>query len=682
MSVNMQQRANRLINEKSPYLLQHAYNPVDWFPWCEETFTKAKVEDKPIFLSIGYSTCHWCHVMERESFEDEEVAGLLKKHFISIKVDREERPDIDSLYMSFCQALTGQGGWPLTIIMTPDKKPFYAGTYFPKISKYGRAGLMDILEKIGQMWKEKREDIEKSSKDIYRAVSESVTSNQKSEMPKEIIHETFSGLKDSFDLLYGGFGNAPKFPTPHNLSFLLRYFKSNKKEEALKMVEKTLEQMYKGGIFDHIGFGFSRYSTDEKWLVPHFEKMLYDNALLAISYLEAYQLTQNNRYKKIVEKIFTYILRDMTSKEGGFYCAEDADSEGIEGKFYVWDAEEILRVLGNEDGKLFCKYYDITDKGNFEGKSIPNLIHTSLEDIENNKGLEEKLEYCREKLFEHRLKRIHPHKDDKILTSWNGLMIAALSYGGRVLNNKKYIDAAKKATDFVLKSLTTEDKRLLARFRDGQAAYIATIDDYAFLIWGLIELYEAIFDTVYLEYAINLNNDMLTFFWDEEKGGLFISSKDSEELVLRTKDIYDGATPSGNSVATINMLRLARITEDKELEEKALSQFDTFGGNILNNPNAYTHFMMAFVFANMPPKEIVLAGEINDKDINKMVQKINSKFLPFTTVVLNNRDEALYKLVPSVKDKDKKNSKATAYVCENFTCSMPTTDLQEFVTHL
>lgn len=679
MSKKFNNKPNKLINEKSPYLLQHAYNPVDWYPWSKEVFKKAKEEDKPIFLSIGYSTCHWCHVMERESFEDYEVADILNKYFISIKVDREERQDIDSIYMSFCQTLTGQGGWPLTIIMTPEKKPFYAGTYFPKESKYGRPGLIDILKQSSKLWNEKREDIEKSSEHIHSVVSDNLFINKKSDMTKDVIHDSFGELNDMFDNRYGGFGNALKFPTTHNLSFLLRYYKATGKKEALEIVEKTLESMYKGGIFDHIGFGFSRYSTDRKWLVPHFEKMLYDNALIAITYLEVYQLTRNNLYKQIADKVFTYVIRDMTSNEGGFYSAEDADSEREEGKFYIWNAEEVESVLGKEYGKLFCKYYDITNDGNFEGKSIPNLIKASLSEIEKDIDLKEKLDGCRDKLFKYRLDRIHPYKDDKILTSWNGLMIAAMAYGGRVLKNSDYIDASKKAAKFILNKLKTNDGRLLARYRDGQAAHLGTIDDYAFMIWGLIELYETTFDIVYLQNAIDLNNHMINLFWDENEGGLFITGKDSEELVVRPKDIYDGATPSGNSVATMNMLRLAKITGNQELEEKAMLQFNVFGGNVKENPNSYSYFMMAFLFSNIATKEIVISGDRSNKETQNMLEIINQRFLPFTTVILNDGNLKLYNQIPFIKNQGMVDNKTTAYVCENFSCNKPTSDKEDFI---
>jgi uncharacterized protein len=453
---------NKLLQEKSPYLLQHAHNPVDWYPWGGEAFSRAVAEDKPIFLSIGYSTCHWCHVMERESFEDEEVAIILNKHFIAIKVDREERPDVDHIYMSVCQAMTGRGGWPLTILMTPDRKPFYAGTYFPKTSRGGYAGIIEVLEHVKDAWHNEKDTLVESSDKIMEHMNMEFGTDEHGEVNEEAIDDAVSRFSSNFDKVFGGFGSAPKFPTPHNLMFLLRHAKQSVNDNALDMVEKTLESMYRGGMYDHIGFGFSRYSTDRKWLVPHFEKMLYDNALLAFIYIEAYQATGKEQHRRVAEQIFEYVLRDMTSPEGGFYSAEDADSEGVEGKFYVWTPKEIIDVLGERDGKEFCDMYDITVKGNFEEASIPNIIEnkTSFEELTKLP-----LESMRRKLFEHREKRIHPYKDDKILTAWNGLTIAALAYGARVLGNESYMSAAKKAVGFIQDKLIRADGRLMARYR-------------------------------------------------------------------------------------------------------------------------------------------------------------------------------------------------------------------------
>jgi uncharacterized protein YyaL (SSP411 family) len=618
---------NRLSKEKSPYLLQHQFNPVDWFPWGQEAFEKAKAEDKPIFLSIGYSTCHWCHVMERESFEDKEVADLLNRYFVAVKVDREERPDIDNIYMTVCQALTGHGGWPLTIFMTPDKKPFFAGTYFPKKGRMGMPGLMDILNRVADLWKGKREELIESADKIMQAIQADATAAfyEKGRITKETIKKGYEHLNRSFDPRYGGFGRAPKFPIPHNLLFLLRYWKLNKTDKALEMVKKTLNAMHRGGIYDHIGFGFSRYSTDNKWLVPHFEKMLYDNALLAMAYLEAYQATGAEEYRRVAREIFTYVLRDMTSEEGAFYSAEDADSEGVEGKFYVWDKGEVTSILSRERGERFCRLYDITQGGNFEGKSIPNLIDKSEEEVQEALSLEED----RKQLYEYRNKRVHPYKDDKVLTAWNGLMIAALSMGARILGQNEYAQAAQRAVAFILDKLRRQDGRLLARYRDKEAAFPAYVDDYAFLILGLIEFYETTYDPYYLEKALELNDDMIHYFWDNDRGGLFLYGKDGEQLITRPKEVYDGAMPSGNSVAALNFLRLARLTGNEKLEKKAEQQLQYFSAVINESPAGYTYFLMAAMFALYPTKEIVVVGDKQRKIPKRWFQSCIANTCPW-----------------------------------------------------
>lgn len=675
MSTNKE--SNRLIHEKSPYLLQHAYNPVNWYPWCDEAFEKAKREDKPIFLSIGYSTCHWCHVMERESFEDEEIASILNNNFISIKVDREERPDIDSIYMTVCQALTGHGGWPLTIFMTPDKTPFFAGTYFPKNDRMGMSGLKTILNSVNQAWLNNREALLHSGSRILDAIKDSFeedTPESTATISEDIFDEAFSQFKYDFDNIFGGFGSAPKFPTPHNLFFLLRYWYNTKEEYALIMVEKTLESMYKGGIYDHIGFGFSRYSTDEKWLVPHFEKMLYDNALLAIAYLEAYQATKKKKYAEIAQQIFTYVLRDMTSPEGGFYSAEDADSEGEEGKFYIWSKKEINDILGDKDGEKYCKYYNITDEGNFEGFNIPNLINSVIPDEDN-----ELVESCRKKLFDYRIKRIHPHKDDKILTAWNGLMIAAMAIGGRVLHNEVYTQAAEKAAEFILSKLVREDGRLLARYRDGDAAIPAYVDDYAYLIWGLIELYESTYKPKYLKKSLALNQDLIKLFWDNKSGGLFLYGSDSEQLIIRPKELYDGATPSGNSVAALNFIRLARMTGQHELEEKAQNMFSIFGKQVQRMARGYAFFLTAMLFSISKSKDVVLVADSDHADTENMLNVIREDFRPFTmTLFCSDKFESIKELVPFIENYKTIDGKPTAYICENFACRAPIIDLKEF----
>lgn len=669
---------NKLLQEKSPYLLQHAYNPVDWYPWGGEAFARAVAEDKPIFLSIGYSTCHWCHVMERESFEDEEVAKLLNKNFISIKVDREERPDVDHIYMSVCQALTGHGGWPLTIVMTPDRKPFYAGTYFPKQSRGGYPGLIEILQRINNTWRNEKNLLLESSDRIMEHMDGEFKTDEHGEVNKGAINAGFEGFKSSYDKTYGGFGTAPKFPTPHNLMFLLRYYKQFGDNEALDMVEKTLEAMYRGGVYDHIGFGFSRYSTDRKWLVPHFEKMLYDNALLAFTYIEAYQATGKEQYRKVVEQIFEYILRDMTSSEGGFYSAEDADSEGIEGKFYVWTPEEIAKVLGETDAKEYCKIFDVTDKGNFEESNIPNIIENKMSFEELTKL---PLDNMRKKLYEHREKRIHPYKDDKILTAWNGLMIAALAYGARVLGNDSYKIAAERAVGFIQKKLMRADGRLMARYRDGEAAYLGYLDDYAFLVWGLIELYQASFDIKHLELAMGLNNDMIMYFGDDSKGGYYIYGNDSEQLIARPKEVYDGAMPSGNSVAALNLMRLGRLTGNTELEVEAEGLFSTFADKINSYSMGHTFMLMAVMFARGKGSEIVLVGDSKTEEAKSFINLINKSFLPYSVVIVKNEGaaETLKNIIPYTEGQNMVDNKATAYVCENFACRAPITDINKFM---
>ncbi len=614
--------------------------------------------------------------MEKESFEDEEVAEILNKNFVSIKVDREERPDIDNIYMTACQALTGHGGWPLTIIMTHDKKPFFAGTYFPKKDRMGMPGLISILNSVHGTWVNEKDSLNKFSSQVVNAISESFDNDSYNSIDKiteDLFEEAFSQFKYDFDNIYGGFGSAPKFPTPHNLYFLLRYWHKTKEEYALTMVEKTLDCMYSGGIYDHIGFGFSRYSTDRKWLVPHFEKMLYDNALLAIAYLEAYQVTKKQKYADIAKQIFSYVLRDMTSPEGGFYSAEDADSEGEEGKFYIWTPAEIKEVLGESDGEKFCKYYNITEEGNFEGFNIPNLINSTIPDEDKDF-----VESCRKKLFERREKRVHPHKDDKILTGWNGLMIAAMAIGGRVLGIEKYTLAAEKATEFIFSKLTRPERRLLARYRDNEAALAAYVDDYAFLIWGLIELYETTYRPQYLKKAIKLNNDLIKYFWDNEKGGLFLYGNDSEQLIARPKEIYDGATPSGNSVATLNFLRLARLTGQQDLEEKAQRMFDLFARKVESMARGYSFFLTAMLFSQSKTKEVVLVGN-SHKDTENMLNILSEDFRPFTTSILySEQHKDLKELVPFIDNYTTVEGKPTAYICENFVCHEPIVDSSQF----
>ncbi|BFT71567.1 thioredoxin domain-containing protein [Paenibacillus sp. P36] len=681
-----ERKSNALINEKSPYLLQHAYNPVDWFSWSEEAFEKAKQENKPIFLSIGYSTCHWCHVMSHESFEDQTIADMLNKDFISIKVDREERPDIDHIYMAVCQAMTGQGGWPLTVFLTPEKKPFFAGTYFPRSRKYNRAGMVEVLAQLTGKWREDANRVREVGEQIIQETTARLLEHQSvGELSEETLHEAFRLYESSFDPEFGGFGSAPKFPTSHNLSFLLRYYKKTGNERSLEMVEKTLDAMHRGGMYDHIGFGFSRYSVDSQWLVPHFEKMLYDNALLLMTYVEAYQVTDKAKYAEVAEQIITYVFRDMTDVGGAFYSAEDADSEGEEGKFYVWTPDEVELVLGIEEGDLISELFDITEAGNFEGHNIPNLIQTTPASFAKRKQipldqLKHRMEEARVKLFEHREKRIHPGKDDKILTAWNGLMIAALSKAARALDKPAYAEAAAKAADFLLRELRREDGRLLARYRDGEAAFPGYVDDYAFLVWGLIELYETTFELRYLRDAVQLNAEMLRLFGDEEKGGLFFYGSDAEQLLTRPKEIYDGSMPSGNAAAALNMQRLAKLTYDAKLSQAADEQLQAFAGAVASYPPGHALMLAALDFVYSEASEIVIAGDPAKPETQHMLRAVQRQFLPNALLILHPpgaAGEEVRKLIPLVQDKLPLGGRATAYVCQNFACQAPTQDLED-----
>lgn len=682
---------NRLAREKSPYLLQHAYNPVNWFPWSEEAFDIAKRDNKPVFLSIGYSTCHWCHVMERESFEDAEVAELLNQHFVAIKVDREERPDIDALYMSVCQALTGSGGWPLTVLLTPDRKPFYAGTYFPKRRQWGRMGLMELLEQVKVKWEEDAAKMHSLGDDLLAELRRAAEEGGEGEAGAEgtpdaageqLLHDAYRTYRSQFDEIYGGFGAAPKFPSPHNLSFLLAYSRTYNQPEALEMAEKTLEAMYRGGMYDHVGYGFARYSTDKRWLVPHFEKMLYDNALLAYVYLEAYQVTGKTLYAEIAESVFAYVLRDMTSPEGAFYSAEDADSEGVEGKFYVFSREEIEEALGKEDMHSYCNVYGITPEGNFEGRSIPNLLKGLPDDLAeelgmNPLGLRTRMEEWREKLYAYRERRVHPAKDDKVLTAWNGLMIAALAKGAKALQKPEYAQAAARAADFIWTKLRREDGRLLARYRDGEAAYPAYVDDYAYLLWGLTELYEATGQPEHLRRAIELKDGLLALFQDEERGGFFFAGTDGEELPVRTKELYDGALPSGNAVALRMLLKLSAVTQDAGLRETAIRTARLLAGAAGQYPPGYAMALLGVLELTQGGAEWVLAGKKGDPALHGMIAAVQQAYLPGASLLVHWTDgDGLTGLLPALGDKPAIHGEATAYECQNFACREPLTSLE------
>jgi uncharacterized protein YyaL (SSP411 family) len=677
-------KLNHLSNQKSPYLLQHADNPVDWYPWCEEAFERAKKEDKPVFLSIGYSTCHWCHVMERESFKDEEIAGLMNDTFVSIKVDREERPDIDGIYMLVCQMLTGSGGWPLTIVMKPDKRPFFAGTYFPRESRFGRAGMKEIISGLKEIWLNKREEINNSAWNIVNTLNKNVISAEKN-IEENIFEKAFNEFKRRFDNQFGGFGTAPKFPSPHNFYFLLRYYKKYTDEVALIMVEKTLLEMRRGGIYDHIGFGFHRYSTDREWLVPHFEKMLYDQALLTIAYTELYQVTNKEIYHKTVKEILGYILRDMTSPESGFYSAEDADSEGKEGKFYLWSTEEIRNILG-EETELISKVFNLKDEGNFTGEEAGGIIfHLKksfkeiAEDINISENiLNEKIENARRKLFEVRKKRIHPYKDDKILTDWNGLMISAFSKASQVFNDNVYEESAVKASEFILEKLRDKEGKLLHRYRENEAGIPASLDDYSFFIMGLIDLYEATFNVRWLKTAIELNKDLITHFWDEENGGFFFSPDYGEKLIVRQKEIYDGAVPSGNSVEILNLLKLGRITGNSSFEEKAFKIANIFSDKINQMPSAFSQTLASLNFGFGESFEIVIVGEKDNRITKEIIRYFRTGFSPNKVILLKEPgDQELKNIAPFTEYQTQIDNKTTVYICRNYVCEKPVTSLNE-----
>ena len=680
--------ANRLAKEKSPYLLQHAENPVDWYPWSDEAFARAASEDKPIFLSIGYSTCHWCHVMERESFEDDEVARLLNDTFVCIKVDREERPDIDNIYMTVCSMMTGSGGWPLTIIMTADKKPFFAGTYFAKLTQYGRMGMLDMIPRLHDIWHNRREEVLQSSDKILEFLQQQNRIPQGGDLNEEILHRAFHELSERFDSNHAGFSKAPKFPTPHNITFLLRYWKMTADDHALAMAERTLTAMRLGGIFDQVGFGFHRYSTDERWQLPHFEKMLYDQALLAIAYLEAYQVTGSALFKQTAQEIFTYVLRDMTAPEGGFFSAEDADSEGVEGKFYVWDLMELQAILSAEETEFVRSVYNLKPEGNFldeaTGKQTgANIFHLTdplpeaVPDSGQKPGYSAMIhENIRNKLFSIREERIHPHKDDKILTDWNGLMIGALALGARILDNETYLAAAKNAAHFILSGMLNND-RLMHRYRDEETAVDGMLSDYAYVVWGLLELYGADFDTEILDQAIRLNERMLELFWDDRDGGFLLSPVDGESLLIRPKEVYDGALPSGNSIALYNLLRLERYTANPALGAKAKLLIQAFSKNLKEVPSGYTQFLSGLYFALAPPAEVVIVGDPEAADTRAMLSILKSGFFPHIAVLFKDPatgSEPLAGLAPFTASQSAIGGMATAYVCRNYSCESPVTD--------
>ena len=687
---------NRLIDEKSPYLLQHAHNPVDWHPWSEAAFEAARSQDKPIFLSVGYATCHWCHVMERETFEDGEAARYLNDTFICIKVDREERPDIDAVYMAACQMITGSGGWPLTIFMTADKKPFFAATYLPKNTRFGRAGVIELCQQVKDLWNSQNEKVTTSAENIAGHLSRAFTFTTADDLDTTLLDRAYSEIEQNFDSRFGGFETAPKFPTPHRLLFLLRSYHRSGNQHALEMVEKTLTEMRLGGIWDHVGFGFHRYSTDQQWLLPHFEKMLYDQALVALPFLETYQITKKPFYAETARDIFTYVLRDMQADQGGFFSAEDADSEGEEGKFYVWSEDEIRQVLGPESADIWIRALNIRKDGNFHDeasgtKTDANILHLKRhpDDVAREIGIDpadfqHRWEEVRSRLFQERETRVHPLKDDKVLTDWNGLMIAALSRGGRVLGEQAYIRAATGASDFILETMRDDNGRLHHRYREGEVAVAGQAADYAFFVFGLLELYQATFNPNCLENALSLQQQMLTDFWDGENGGFYSTVESSGDLPVRPKELYDGALPSANSVALYNLLCLARFTGNAQWDEYAQSLVRAFSGTVRNQPTAFAFLLIGLDFALNPGQEVVITGEPEAPDTLEMLQALNASFTPNKiTLVKTDQNAALLAGIAGYTDGlQVAQGKATAHICHGTSCKDSTTDIVKMIRQI
>ena len=696
---------NRLAQEKSPYLLQHAHNPVDWHPWGAEAFEKARQENKAIFLSIGYSTCHWCHVMERESFENEEIAALLNRDYIAIKVDREERPDIDRIYMTFVQATTGSGGWPMSVWLTPEREPFFGGTYFPPENRWGHPGFGSILTQIANAWRDQREQIVESAHDVIDQLKKHVEvapSRGGAAFDQATLESGFSVFRRTFDTRTGGFGGAPKFPRVSIHHFLLRYYARTKNKEALDMVLLTLREMARGGMNDQLGGGFHRYSVDDRWFVPHFEKMLYDQAQIAVSYLEAFQVTGDRQYADTARAIFDYVLRDMTDGDGGFYSAEDADSvitpeqptlKG-EGAFYIWSIEEIHSLVGAPASDWFCYRYGVREgtnvdndpHGEFTGKNILYQAHTVEETAEHfgqpAGEVDATLDHAARILLEARAKRVRPHLDDKILTSWNGLMISAFAKGGAVLEEPRYAEAARRAAEFVIERLyQPASGTLLRRYRAGDAAIPGFLDDYAFFTQGLLDLYEAQFDLRHLQLAIRLTEKQLELFEDREAGAFFSTAEGEADLVLRVKEDYDGAEPSGNSISVMNLTRLAQITNRDQFRQSAGRALSAFASRLSVAPMAVPQLLAACEFAAGRPREIILAGTRDSTEMQALLHELHRRFVPNRVVVLVDSAEARQALtpgIPSIESMQPVEGRATAYVCRDYTCQLPVSEPAKF----
>ncbi|MEZ5973507.1 MAG: thioredoxin domain-containing protein [Planctomycetota bacterium] len=677
---------NRLIFASSPYLLQHARNPVDWHPWGDEAFALAKQLDRPVFLSIGYSTCHWCHVMEHECFEDEAVARLLNEHFVCIKVDREERPDVDSVYMAFAQAF-GRGGWPMSVFLDGERRPFHAATYIPKHGRGAMPGMMELLPAVARIWREDRAKLHKQAGELIEFVRAQQPGSEGTALSEAVIDRSRRALASIFDAEHGGFGDAPKFPVPHQLCFLLHARDAKVFERSREMVDRTLLAMRCGGIWDHVGFGFHRYSTDAEWLLPHFEKMLYDQALQAMAYTEGWQATGRPLYAETVEQIFTYVLRDMTDPCGGFYSAEDADSEGVEGKFYVWTTRELEAVLGADDARFFAGLMGFEEKGNFaeeatghrDGSNIPHLaqrLELYAQATADPAGYVARFERVRAQLFAHREGRVHPLKDDKILTDWNGLMIAAMAKAGRAMQRNDWLEAAQKAGEFAWTGLRDgKTGRLFKRARAGQAGLAGLLDDYAFLAWGYLELHQATQDLVWLERAKALIDLSIEWFWDAEGGAFLPVPSDGEQHILASKDPYDGALPSGNSVQLCNLVRLARITGQSTYEERASALVRALGPQVQRTGHGHSQFLMGYEYLLGPSQEVLVTGPRGTADVEALLRTASQGLFPLVSVlhVPSGGSETLDQLAPFTASYGATGG-AQAFVCTAFTCEAPTSD--------
>ena len=673
---------NKLGNESSPYLLQHAKNPVHWHAWNEESLGRAKKENKPIFLSVGYSSCHWCHVMAHESFEDDEIAKIMNENFVNIKVDREERPDLDDIYQKVCQMSTGQGGWPLSVFLTPDQRPFYVGTYFPAIDSYGRPGFGSLCRQLAQSWKEKPKDIEKAADNFLQNLDKLQQFPTPSKIDKSILDEAAINLLQIADVTYGGFGQAPKFPNASNLSFMFRYSKLSGISKFEKFALLTLKKMAKGGIFDQIGGGFHRYSTDARWLVPHFEKMLYDNALLPIVYSEAYQITKDSFFRDVVNKTLDYVIREMTSSNGTFFSAQDADTNGEEGQTFVWKKQEIEKILG-EDSDIFCIYYDVTDGGNFEGNTIlANNISASSLGFKFNKSeseIQSIILKCSDTLLEVRNKREQPGKDDKVITSWNGLMISAFLTGYRITDNTKYLDVAKKSIDFFENNFE-KDHILHRTFKNDESKLNGYLDDYAYMANASIDMFESTSDPKYLQFATNLANHLITHFWDDSTHGFFFTSDNHEKLIIRPKNNYDLSMPSGNSVAAHVLLRLHHIMQNKQFLEITTKIIEAHATAAAENPFAFGYLLNVLYLYHQKPTEITI---INDKN-SELISALQKKFLPESIMIIIRDSDNLNSLSKYAffSGKQFQDDKTSVFICKNFSCSLPLSDLSEIERQL